>query len=613
MLLIDDNLLKLAKMLESLLKVDTSSRDINLKKYKDIVIEIDSKTYDSFLDEIKQINLYNHTLEDELKILEKLKDTYNQLNELQCNFKNVCELYNDDLKLSDLTVINIDYIDNRINVINGYLINVKNIENNKKLIQELNEELINEEKKKNFLDNKLLELERILKDNFISAEGRLLVDGRLQYTSILSEYSGLGFDANELLNDSKLLEKCLSEYNKRRVELSESVKAAEICYNSLLTVDSKQVLNEIKNEDILIKYKLTILKILKILSKNCNEYEEFIDKREKIIDLIKYRLVCMNELGIKMSIDPFDRIKLKEQLEEILSIANNSKTISKLMKKISDLNSRTEEMVAKNSEYLKSLSEIEDLLINKMSFGDVDITTLDEYNFEDMLMKREVVDNQVVSVKDVSSKFNMNVVNQKTTSVIKRVNQMMVKKNIIQKKEKSSTFTPELVIVPKKEDVLDSNLFIDEVIGTKVESIPEAIFEEKQFSKPIEVVDITNIDNDMFETIVPFEEPILFMDRTDEVVSSKQKIGNEELMNDQLFSIPKKEVDLQLNYELEKKNNDNMELYYGDIQEQLPDAFWVVQDNNVSNETNFVSSFDDQINKLLTTNVEDSKTRKKVA
>ena len=127
MLLIDDSLFKLAKMLESLLKVDASSRDINLNKYKDIVIEIDSKAYDSFLDEIKQVNLYNHTLEDELNVLERLKDTYNQLNELQCNFKNVCELYDYDLKLSDLTVINIDYIDNRINVINGYLINVKNI------------------------------------------------------------------------------------------------------------------------------------------------------------------------------------------------------------------------------------------------------------------------------------------------------------------------------------------------------------------------------------------------------------------------------------------------------------------------------------------------------
>ena len=45
----------------------------------------------------------------------------------------------------------------------------------------------------------------------------------------------------------------------------------------------------------------------------------------------------------------------------------------------------------------------QELLINKMSFSDVDITSLGEYNFEDMLMEKGIADNQVVSVRDISS------------------------------------------------------------------------------------------------------------------------------------------------------------------------------------------------------------------
>ena len=124
MLVFDDNMLKLAKMQETLLKVTVENRQENLEKYKDIVIEIDKQAFASLLEELKQVNDHNQTLEDELQFMEMVSDYYNQLYELQLSFKEVCELYGDNgLQLSDLSQIDIDYINNRKNLIEGYLVN----------------------------------------------------------------------------------------------------------------------------------------------------------------------------------------------------------------------------------------------------------------------------------------------------------------------------------------------------------------------------------------------------------------------------------------------------------------------------------------------------------
>ena len=112
MLDLDDNMFKLAKMLETLLKISSVDRKQNLEKYKKTVLEIDMKAFDSILREVEHLNGRNQPLEKELPFLESLKAAYNQLVELQSGFKEVCKLYGDsDLKLSDLSRLNIEYIE----------------------------------------------------------------------------------------------------------------------------------------------------------------------------------------------------------------------------------------------------------------------------------------------------------------------------------------------------------------------------------------------------------------------------------------------------------------------------------------------------------------------
>ena len=133
MLVIDDDKLKLAKMQERLLRATDSNRENNLNNYRKTVSEIDSEVFGSLLEVVKTIGEHNHSLEEELEFLRGIKESYEQLRELQLGFISVCELYgSDDLGLSDLSQLNIEYIENRIVVIEGYLLNIRNIETKKK-------------------------------------------------------------------------------------------------------------------------------------------------------------------------------------------------------------------------------------------------------------------------------------------------------------------------------------------------------------------------------------------------------------------------------------------------------------------------------------------------
>lgn len=177
MLSFDDNMFRLAKMQETLLKVSTSNREDNLKKYQECVKQIDIKLFNDILEKIKHIDEHNHSLEEELQYLEEIKNAYNLLLELQLSFKRVCEIYGDNsLQLSELTQLNVSDLDDRINAISGYLINLKNIELNKKKLQELNEQLVVEERQKEAFTSRLRALEDELIDNFINAEGRCVLD-----------------------------------------------------------------------------------------------------------------------------------------------------------------------------------------------------------------------------------------------------------------------------------------------------------------------------------------------------------------------------------------------------------------------------------------------------
>lgn len=615
MLVIDDNKLKLLKMLEALLKVSNTNRTENLNNYKKIAVEVDTKAFNDIIEKIKSLNEHSHSLEEELEFLENIKDTYNQLLELQSNFKRVCETIGDkNLKLSDLSQLNIEYIENRTSAINGYLMNIKNIETNKTELQELSEQLVVEEKKKAVLENRLQNLEESLKYNFINAEGRSITNGN-QPTSIISEYKKLNLEFEELLNDTILTDKLLSEARIATNEAETTFKATKICFELNPNIENRKILED-NNKDLLkSKYKLIMLEILKLLSQKYIDYDSFKLKRERILSLIEERKKCLQFFGIRLSIDPFDRTKLNEQLNTIMSMTDNSKLINDIRKRISELTTRTEEMSNQNSSYLMSLTDTKSLIESKTSLNDIDITSV-ELPISETPKQKEVAQNQVVKIGSIPPKLNMNKITQQTTSVINRVYQMLNKKSEIVV-ERKKEIVPELVVIPsvsedvKKEPIFDATIFEESFIappkqldekGETDEVVELEEPEEIEITTPVQSTQTSLDFGELFETVNPFEEPVLFTEKSDEDIP-KARSENE--------SLPVIEPE-----KIEEEPNDEFELPSMPTDEMISDTFWPTQgeiEEAVEETENQELSFDAQIQMLISPEENNSKIRKKVA
>lgn len=594
MLVIDDNMLKLAKMQETLLKMSIDNRQANLKQYSQTVIEIDRQAFSSLLDELSQVSEHNRTLEDELQFLEQMRCYYEQLYELQLSFKRVCELYGGELQLSDLLQIDIEYIESRISTINGYLINKKNISNNKEKLQSLNEQLVSEEKNSKILSDKLLEFENSLRENFLNAEGRTVVDGQLQYISVVSEYEKLGYDFKVLLYDKNALDEILSKVASERLDVEEKLKTADICYTTNPNSDSKQIFDEINKEFLRVKYRLTMLKILQLLACDYNSYDLFKEKREDLLDLIKYRSGCLETLGMRISIDPFSRTKVFEQLQMISSLGDNSKLINKLKKEIAELSERVDEMIYQNDEYMMTINDTKDLVVSRVGISDIDVSGVslefdDVVDFDD---EKKVLDNQVVDIRDKSGALNISIVKRKTSNVIKRVNEMVSDFEPLEEKEE--VLVPELVIV--SQPVEEDKETIEDSEDDKLDL--ELVIEDKEEKKP---------SISIFETVEPFVETPLFVDRTDDDVDVSIDLENKNNEDDFLLT-------LESDMEVKKENSLDLLPQIEESEEEMPEAFWITQtdDKAEENTADVIPSFDEQIDALLSDN-EDTKIKKLVA
>lgn len=613
MLVIDNRMLNLARMQEAVLRRSINDRESNLEKYKNTVVGIDKEAFDSMLSELEQINEHNQTLEDELQFLELLKDTYNQLLELQLSFKRVYDLFGDNsLELSDLSQINIEYIENRINVINGYLINLKNIEINKSKLEELNVQLIDEEKKKKHFSEKMLELEEILRKQFLDAEGRIIKNGSLVPTSVVLEYQKLGIDFRKLLENKEEVNNLLEVSKKENDEMEDKLKTAEICYNSAPSKSSKQVYDEIMLEYLNFKYRLTMLKILELLISNCNSYDKFREKREKLLDLIKYRVSCLMKLDVKFSVDPFDRVRISEQFDMMGSFVDNSNKVNKIKREIVQVSERVDEMENQNNEYMIQLNNTEELVLSKISINDIDISDIN-FDVIDYFEEEPVVlDNQVVDVRDIAEKFYLDRARQKANLVVVRVNDMH-NQPLIDKKDIREEVAPKLVIVPKPvvletekndESLVESfNDVEQELVEPVFDSDDDVLTVSDEDEDDLDISDdigFTTYDSDIFETVVPFESTPMFVDRTDDSLEKDEVEISDSLSTEELE-------------EISNKKDSDLELYYGFSEEDaMPDAFWVTQDDEVDNEvSDFELSFDEQINALLNNdNIEDNKVKK---
>ena len=118
----------------------------------------------------------------------------------------------------------------------------------------------------------------------------------------------------------------------------------------------------------------------------------------------------------------------------------------------------------------------------------------------------------------------------------------------------------------------------------------------KDMTHPEQIKDLLN--SDMFMNIVPFLETPLFTDRTDE---SDEKIEEVIVNSDNIQDVELPMESLDDKEELLLNESNNQEI----VSDEMPDAFWVVQDDDKdinNNEEDGLLSFDEQVELLTNDN-----------
>lgn len=572
---INDNDFKLLKMNESLLnRLSSSDGDIyyqTLKKYEKLAKKIEKVNYDELMVKINNYieNKHNLSLEEELNLLEKLENEYRQLEELQFKFRKISS----DLDLSNLIYINIDNIINRKNLISGYLINLKNIDSIHETLESSNRELIIANKQRETVERKYQTLEDELKRNFVNAEGRLLTAIQtLKNTSVKDEYLNVDIDLLDLISNSDKTLKKLEEINNIKREKDELLKTGEICYENIPTQENQEILSSLRKEAISANYQLCLIKIVKLILEKVNTFDKMLEKREKIKDLIKRRLIYLEQQNIKFSIDPFTRIKLEEQINYIIQLGDNSKEINRIKKNINELDLTLESLNNKKDEFLTDLNENFTIIEDKIKIKDIDISNVnvEKRTFEDIIVLDEFEQpifyekNQVVHIKDVNSNFRISRVKEKSSSVIRRVNEIFNEKDnerlLI---EKSPELVIDSVIKPEEEKQIFE---MADIIQTKDKNQEGHM---DIFEIPMQELSETSIfedklkDNDRLFEITPeqSEEPI-----------EKLEDKSEDFTN--LFEIPVQETTEPLIFEDILSSNDNSET----IQDESEELKGIIKD-----------------------------------
>ena len=620
---INDKDFKLLKMTESLLsRVDDDRlRNDALDRYAILSKKIDEKSFQELVRRIKEYE-HNQTLEEELDELEEIDNSYTQLEETQYKFKNIYKMYSDkDLILSELDEIDIEKIRNRKNLVLGYLVNKKNIQELKKQLEGWNEQLINEDKKRANARDKFKRLEDELRKSFVNAEGRK--ETVSAYTSVRNEYEDNGMDLNKLIQDKEFMDETYRTITSRRQEKEELLETGKICYESNPSKENKEILNNLRIEAVKVRYQLSLIKIARLIASEMDEYDKLIDKREQLLDLIKKRVSYLGTLGKKFVVDPFGRVKIQEQLGYIeTSLEDNSKIIMRIRKSINEGSNRLEELINDNSTFLSELNAQDmEFICDKKRFGDI-FDTKDDNDDEKI-----VLDNQVVSVRDTSQEFRTNIVREKTSGVIRRVYEMVINEEIPDSKMEEA---PQLVMEEVDndiEDILDDkttqpadDMFeLDDISsdtydsdkhdgiissGSFVDKDNSNIKEEKPIvSIPHEYLDKIN-DQSLFENNEgnPFESIKLFDDKAsnslDKTKGNRENMSMEDVVSlrDNKDDSASFKLDSFPQTESQELEDEGMEK----LESELPDTFWITNSNSSPAEDNVtkIDSIDEQVKKL---------------
>ena len=421
----------------------------------------------------------------------------------------------------------------------------------------MNIDLIESEKKKDAIFSKLELLEKELKNNVLGAEGRIDNHGNLEYTSIRKEFERYNLDLVKLLSDEELVKQELINANALLSSLEEKMEVAKICFNNMPNIDTRKLYN-ISYHDVLdARYRIILIRFAGLLLNDYTNYDGIRNKRIDLINLIKERSKILLDLGIKFLVDPFDRIKLNDQLEIVELLGGNLQNALMIKEKIRYTFDTVDRLNEKNDELYLIISQ-DDELFNNQEVNSVS---------EDNTYKGNILDyRKVLSIKDVSDRFNSKLVKEKTKGVITRVYELFNKVPVTYEEQ---GVVPNLVI-EKSNNPLESNndVFTTESDNQEVfesdhntlENRKDIFVDESQEQGIFESSNgrlVNDNDDNLFTEVEPFEKTVLLTNKYDDgFLQIDEKKNDNEEMPELFFEFEDKvsNKDINVNDDNENKN-----------------------------------------------------------
>lgn len=623
MLVINDNKMKLLKMKEKLLEVSNDNHDKTLEDYAKLALEIDNDCYNLIINEIKDTDYNSLSLEEQIKYLSEIEDDYNYLNQLQWMIRKTYGKYDDnELKLSDISVILIDKIIQRISDIQGYLMNIKNLESNKIELDRLNYQLISLDKENEQTKKIMLDIKNKLRNEIIKAEGRVYnYKGSIEAISIVSEFKKYGINLKEIVDDSEKLRDIFRRFNEEKETQEETFRATINLPNR-----DEEICKQIELETIQSEYKYCLIELVNEVCMTDTEYNLFKNSLYKIADIIKSIKGYLQKIGIKFYINPFDRIKIESQIQVFNSIPDYKKEINNVKKTITYVSLMIDDATRKNQELMVTINSDIKMIDDNTEKETETIHQLFSYEdnddnnktFSDIVLSDDFKDNQVVSLKELNDNFKVNRAHEKTDGVIKRVYEMFNNIPVVTSDVKSPELLLEPIGVSKNElnnedsKSINSSAYIEPVQNITLDlpfDFPNEVMDDLTVDNSDNIFldddKSKNINNDLFQEVEPFEETPLFSDKYDSDIfqdnNSKMII---DLSNNKIGKEPFGQNTSIVKLDKKKENNE--------LNSMMPDAFWVTKDDQMENEENNVLSFDEQVAALMKDN-EQIKIKKKAA
>lgn len=552
----------LLTMTEKKLELSVGNFHENLNVYLKTIQQIDAEGYEELIQKIKNSNYNNLPLEEQVKFFTGIITIYYSLNNDQIRYRDKYKEiikkyiekhpdetleYNETLELSNLDNIMIDNVEQRMNQIEGYLINIKNLKSNKIEIDRLDQELIAATEAKEAVIQAIAEIDRKLKDDILNARGRIYgLNGDLEVTSIALEFKKHGLDLGKLIDDSELLNRAYSDAKKELDDIRETLDTALGLPNKDEIICEKYMLDVLKSN-----YKFNLIELIKEVNTSQNNYSLFKDSLYKIDDLLKEIKNNLKELKIKFYINPFDSIKISDYIKAFdkfkdydIDIANIKKTMTYLTKMVRDMEKFNNKVSLSINDEVTILKETTDTVFEiveefkKVDESEEQNKDNDEIIYQ-LLQNDDVKENQVIKITLPPDNFMMSLVRQKTTGVINRVYEM------IHYKETQTTIVPNLVVEkmsPLKEKTV-SNMEGDD-------TMPEL---------------------PLFEELPPFIGPQLFDERKDGDIfnNKKEKEMEIDLSDDKIINAFREHLGSE-DDNLEKKTN----------QLSSEELFWIPKEDN---------------------------------